>query len=172
MSTDTIIIMVVGIVLVVGGLYFYYYQKDKKAEKKEAEAASQVSSTTQIQLHAYERLVILAERIALPNIISRLNQPGASLRDMQHLLTHAIKEEFDYNLSQQIYVTPQSWEAVRNLKEQNILIINQIAATLPANANGLDLNKRVLEYVMSQPKGSLHTIVQEALSYEAKKIMG
>jgi hypothetical protein len=172
MSTEMIIIMVIAIFVIVGGLYFYYYQKDKKEAKASMAAAQQPGATTQIQLHAYERLVILAERIALPNLISRLNQPGVSARDMQHLLTHAVKEEFDYNLSQQIYVTPQSWEAIRNLKEQNILIINQIAATLPINANGLDLNKRVLEYVMSQPKGSLHTIVQEALSFEAKKVMG
>ena len=52
-----------------------------------------------------------------------------------------------------------------------MLIINQVAATLPVEAKGIDLNKKLLEFVMNQQKGSLHTIVSEALNYEAKKLM-
>jgi hypothetical protein len=90
---------------------------------------------------------------------------------MQQLLTQTIRQEFDYNLSQQIYVSPAAWDAVRNLKEQNILIVNQIAAILPPTASSNDLNKHLIEFVMNQPQGSMHTMVQEALSYEAKKVM-
>jgi len=90
---------------------------------------------------------------------------------MHVLLLETIKQEYEYNATQQIYVSPVSWEAVRNLKEQNMLIINQIAATLPAEATGLDLNKRLLEFIMTQKKGAMHNIVLEALNYEAKKIM-
>ena len=52
-----------------------------------------------------------------------------------------------------------------------MLVINQIAATLPANATGLDLNKFILEYLMVDKKGSLHEVVSEVLSYEAKKLL-
>ena len=52
-----------------------------------------------------------------------------------------------------------------------MLVVNQLAATLPANATGLDLNKFVLEYLMHDKKGSLHEVVSEVLSYEAKKLM-
>ena len=90
---------------------------------------------------------------------------------MQQLLTQAIRHEFDYNLSQQIYVSNEAWDAVRNLKEQNIHIINQIASILPAETSGVELNKKIVEFIMSQPQGSMHTMVQEALSYEARKLM-
>jgi hypothetical protein len=128
-------------------------------------------SSRPLQLQAYERLALLAERIAIPNIIGRVNQPGLSAREMQLLLLESIKQEFEYNSSQQIYVSPVAWEAIKNLKDQNMLIINQVAATLPEDAKGIDLNKRLLEFMMNQPKGQLHTIVLEALSYEAKKLM-
>ena len=50
-----------------------------------------------LQLQAYERLVLLTERIALPNLISRLNQPGISAYEMKLILTENIKQEFEYN---------------------------------------------------------------------------
>ncbi len=129
------------------------------------------SETRQLQLQAYERLVLLAERIALPNLISRANQPGLSLRDMQVTLLETIKQEYDYNLTQQIYVSPVAWEAVKNLKEQNMLIINQVAGALPPAATGHDLNKVLLDVLMQQQKGQLHQIVLEAITYEARKLM-
>jgi hypothetical protein len=90
---------------------------------------------------------------------------------MQVVLIENIKQEFDYNLTQQIYVSPVAWEAVRNLKDQNMLVINQVASALPQEASGIDLNKILLEVLMKQQKGQLHTIVLEALNYEARKLL-
>ena len=88
--------------------------------------------TRPLQLQAYERLVMLAERISIPNLVSRANQQqGLSARQMQLLLLESIKQEFEYNTSQQIYVSPVAWDAVKNLKDQNMLIINQVGSTLP-----------------------------------------
>src|SRR5688500_19480905 len=50
-----------------------------------------------LQLQAYERLVLLTERIALPNLISRLNKPGISAYEMKVILVETIRQEFDYN---------------------------------------------------------------------------
>jgi hypothetical protein len=74
-------------------------------------------------------------------------------------------------MSQQIYVSPEVWRAVNNLKEQNIYIINQLAATLPENASGMDLNKHIIDYLINNSNASLHHIVLEAINYEAKKLM-
>lgn len=170
METPTYFIIGTAVLVVLVGLYYYFYRKDKKDIA--AEVKKSAGKTTQsLQLQAYERLVILAERIAIPNLVSRSSQPGANKTDMQLLLTQTIKQEFEHNLSQQIYVSNEAWEAVRNLKEQNIHLINQMASILPAEASGLDLNKRLLDFVANQPNGSMHTLVQEALSYEAKKLM-
>lgn len=128
-------------------------------------------NTRPLQLQAYERLVILAERVALPNIVSRANQPGITAREMQLLMIESIKQEFEYNSSQQIYVSPVAWQALNKLKDQNMLIINQIAQTLPADAKGVDLGKRIMEVIIAQDKEALHNIVLEALNFEARKLM-
>ncbi len=161
--------MLLALAALLISLYCFYLINDLR--KKDKGPAKADFSTRPLQLQAYERLVMLAERLAIPNLVSRVNHPGVNARDMQILLLESIKQEFEYNASQQIYVSPVSWEAIKNLKEQNMLIINQVAATVPPESTGLDLNRRLMDFTMSQSKGTLHTIVLEALNYEAKKIM-
>jgi hypothetical protein len=128
-------------------------------------------SARPLQLQAYERLVLLCERIALPNLISRISQPGLSLKEMQVILIETIKQEYEYNASQQIYVTQPAWDAVRNLRDQNMLIINTISRSLPPDATGAELNRRIMEAVMQEERAALHTYVADTLNAEAKKIM-
>ncbi len=163
------------IALTLGGFLAYALWKQRKEakelmEKHEKQKAA-APSAQPLQLQAYERLMLLVDRIALPNIISRTSQAGLSARDMQALLVQQIRQEFEYNVTQQIYVSQESWEAVRNLKDQNILIINQIASFLPADATGQDLSRSILEMLMQSPKASLHNVVADVLSFEAKKLM-
>ena len=154
------------IIFLAGGIaYIIRYRKLEKKEEK------QKDTVLQMQLQAYERLMVLADRIALPNLINRVNEPGLSAREMQMVLTQNIRTEFEYNITQQIYVSADAWNAIKNLKEQNLLIINQFANSQPPDATGLDLNKLLLQFLMNDKKGTLHEMVSEALSYEAKKLM-
>lgn len=124
-----------------------------------------------LKLQAYERLVLLCERISLPNLISRTSSPDLSSREMQYMLVENIKQEFEYNASQQIYVSQTAWEAVRNLRDQTLLIVNSIARTLPHDAKAHDLNKGLLEAIMAEDNAALHTFTLTTLNEEAKKVM-
>lgn len=166
---QTLISFLVSILALVISFYCFYLVNELR--KKKAKTENENYSARPLQLQAYERLVLLAERLAIPNLISRVNQGGLNMRQMQTLLLDAIKQEYEYNTTQQIYVSPVAWEAIKNLKDQNMLIINQCAASLPPESSGLDLNRRLLEFMMASKKGALHEIVLEALNFEAKKIM-
>jgi len=174
-GTNEFIIAIIIALLLAGTLAYLFWkqrQEIKKGEKKEQAADGPSGlSTRQLQLQAYERLILLADRIALPNLISRVNTPGLSGREIQSLLTHSIRQEFEHNITQQIYVSAEAWDAVRNFKEQNLLIINQVASFMPEEATGMDLNKHLLDLLMQSPKASLQNVVSEALAYEAKKLM-
>jgi hypothetical protein len=166
MDTSTVSIIVAGLALLIAIAAYL-----KKSTAPEPEANTEKFSSTPLQLQAYERLVLLTERIALPSLISRVNQPGISATEMKIILTENIKQEYSYNSTQQLYVSPISWDAVRNLKEQNMMVINQVASTLQPEASSTDLNKKILEVVMNQPNGALHELVLQALNFEAKKLM-
>ena len=129
------------------------------------------SETTRLQLQAYERLTLLTERISLNSLITRYPNTGLSAKEMKSTLIEAIKAEYEYNITQQVYVSEDAWRAVNNLKEQNIYTINQLATNLPQQANGLDLTKHIIDYLLNNQKGNLNTIVAEILNVEAKKVM-
>ena len=128
------------------------------------------NDTKRLTLQAYERLTLFTERSSLKNLVSRTPATGLTVVDMQLGLADTIRAEYEHNVSQQIYVADDMWKAIVNFKDQNIYIINQLAATLPSQANGIELSKRILEYVLNN-NADLSAIVLEALSYEAKKIL-
>lgn len=167
MDNTLLLSIIVGTCLVALLIYMLVIQP-KKSESFQTTISSASNS---LQLQAYERLTLLVDRIALSNLVSRTPSEGLLISDMQYLLTKSIRDEFDYNVTQQIYVTPESWNAVRNLKEKNILTINQVAQALPPESTGMDLQKGILQFIMSDPKSNLHDLVSEALSYEAKKFL-
>lgn len=167
---QNLIALLVAVIALLISLYCFY-QLNRLQKKNAVPVDKNDFNTRPLQLQAYERLVLLAERIAIPNLVSRTNQPDLSAREMQLLLLESIKQECDYNATQQIYVSPVAWEAIRNLKDQNMLIINQVAATLPPEATGTQLSRMLLDFVITQKKGALHSIVLEAINFEAKKIV-
>ena len=172
MDSNLIFIAVIFALLVAGALVFLFLKQRKELKLAQQNAPSDDGGASrQLQLQAYERLLLLTDRIALPNLIQRMNTPGLSARDMQLLLIQSIRQEFEHNVTQQMYVSPEAWDAVRNFKDQNMLIINQIGSFLPEEASSTDLNKHLLDLLMQNPKASLQDVVSEALSFEAKKLM-
>ena len=127
--------------------------------------------TRRLRLQAYERVTLLAERIGLTSVLSRIPSSGLSARQMQGALADEIRQEYEYNISQQIYLSPEIWKAVKNLKEQNIYIVNQVGATLPQKATALDLNKQIVEFLINHPDSSMQDLVLEAINNEAKRLM-
>jgi hypothetical protein len=172
-STEELYWAIAIAVLLAGSLAFIFWRQRKEVKKgaPQKKEGAQVVNTKQLQLQAYERLILLTDRIALPNLISRVNQQGLSAKEMQMLLIQSTRQEFEHNITQQIYVSPEAWDAVRNYKEQNLLVINQVSSFLPPEATGADLNRSLLDLMVQNPKASLHTIVADALSFEAKKLM-
>ncbi len=128
------------------------------------------NETIKLKLQAYERLTLYAERAGLKNLVSKTYTDEMSAREMQMMLLQTLNNEYEYNVTQQIYVSAEMWKAVTKLRDQNIFIINQIAATLPANAAAIELSKALLEYTMTN-NAEINKIVLEALHYESQKIL-
>lgn len=142
--------------------------KGMKDEMKERFGIN--NETIKLKLQAYERFTLYAERSSLKNLVSRTSSSGMTVVDLQLALLETLRSEYEYNVTQQIYITPEMWKAIGNLKDQHIFIINQIAATLPSDANAIELSKRILEY-MATTNADLSAVVLSALQFEAKKIL-
>ena len=160
-------IAVMLVYFVVIGLLLFEFRSMKDLIKERLDLNNE---GIKLKLQALERLTVFSERAGLKNLISRVESMQTSAATLHASLIETIKNEYEYNISQQIYVNPEVWNAVTRLKDQNIYIINQLAATLPPQAIAMDLGKRILEYSMTN-NAELNTIVLDALQYEAKKVM-
>jgi len=101
-----------------------------------------------IRLQAYERVCLLLERVSPGNIIPRLNENGMSARQFQADLVAEIRNEFNHNLSQQVYLSEDAWSYVSGAIEQLISMINEAGNQLNEEATSLDLARMIFEKSM------------------------
>jgi len=122
-------------------------------DKRKQELILQNSRTViPIKLQAYERIVLFLERISLESMLVRISTPGMSAGQLHSALMTTVRSEFEHNLSQQIYMSPQAWEVVRNARSNMIKIINGEFEKLQENATGMEFSRKLLETVMDLEK--------------------
>jgi hypothetical protein len=100
---------------------------------------------TPIRLQAYERIILLLDRITPDNLVMRLRAPGVGSGEMQGILLQSVRDEFEHNMSQQLYISDEAWELVKKAKEEVIQLINNSGAEMKEGSNGIDLCRRILE---------------------------
>lgn len=115
-------------------------QKKKQLELR----AEQHKVSLPIRLQAYERIVLLLERISPQSLVARCHKADMKVSVMQALLVQSIRDEFDHNLSQQLYVSEKAWEMVKNAREEMIKEIHTSAASLGEEASATDLAQIIL----------------------------
>jgi len=119
-----------------------------------------------VRMQAYERLVLLLERIQPAGLIIRNNAPGLNAAGLHALLLQSIRDEFDHNLSQQLYVSARTWELVRNAREATIQLINSAASQVSREASTTELAEKILTMDLAATHAAidqaLHHLKQEA----------
>lgn len=98
-----------------------------------------------LRLQAYERMVLLLERISPNQVVFRVKKPEMNPAQFQSALIQSIREEFEHNVAQQIYISPEAWSLVKNSREEIIRLINTAFISMEDKATGNDLAKKILE---------------------------
>lgn len=98
-----------------------------------------------IRLQAYERMSLFLERISPDQIIKRVQKNDMNVAELQYMLLNEIREEFNHNLSQQVYMSDEAWKIIKNAKEELIMVVNQSAKNLDPEAKSIELVKKIYE---------------------------
>jgi len=121
--------------------------------KKQREFEYRISNSgkvTPIRLQAYERLALMLERISPQSLLIRVSPHDITCSEYhQQLLSH-IRQEFEHNLSQQIYVSQVLWESIRSARENLVGIINKSAEEIENEAPALNLSKKIIENYIAE----------------------
>jgi hypothetical protein len=141
-----------------------FFRNEERKRMYELKMNTQKTSLP-IRLQAYERMILLLERLAPNNLIWRVKKSGMSASALQAALLMEIRSEFDHNLSQQLYVSPSAWNMVKNSKEEIIKLINISHAHLKPKATAMDLSKAIFDNVMQME----HPPTYKAILYIKKE---
>jgi hypothetical protein len=126
--------------------------RDDQSKRRQELILQNSRTVTPIKLQAYERIVLFLERISLESMLPRVSTTDMTAAQLHSVLLNTIRSEFEHNLSQQIYMSPQAWEVARNARSNMIKIINSEAEKLPQNSTGMALSKQLLEKIMELDK--------------------
>lgn len=126
-----------------------FIQKDLDLKRLEIRGRG-IETILPNRLHAYERMTLFLERMSPQNLLVRLNTGGFSAKEFQQLLLAEVRNEYNHNVSQQVYISEEVWELIKNAKEDLIVSINDAASEVGENATALDLSKKIFEKTMSK----------------------
>lgn len=110
--------------------YFDNQQKERLLQMKIDERRETLKVVTPIRLQAYERMALFLERISPDSLVLRCWQPGMDLKLLQGVMTKNIRDEWEHNLSQQVYIDTDTWTHIREAKDEMINLVNSSAVTL------------------------------------------
>jgi hypothetical protein len=144
-------------VLLPAGLFLYgmymlvrsFINRDIDTRKLEVRSRA-IETILPNRLQAYERMCLFLERISPQNMLLRLNQPGISAHEFHRILLDEIRSEYNHNVSQQIYMSENVWNMIKNSKEDLVIMINEASSQLAPEATSLDLAKKIFELVMNK----------------------
>lgn len=144
-------------VLLPAGIFLYgmylivrsFINRDIEMRKLEVRSRA-IETILPNRLQAYERMCLFMERIAPQNMLLRLNTPGISAREFHRMLLDEIRNEYNHNVSQQVYMSEAVWNLVKNAKEDLVIQINDASQQMLPEATSIDLAKKIFELSMDK----------------------
>ncbi len=154
--------------IITGAVAYYFFQMYLKGEDDKRNFQLVKENQRQglpIRLQAYERMTLFLERIHPAKLLIRVAPFSEDKYEYENLLVSHIEQEFEHNLSQQIYMTDACWTIIVTAK--NTLIQNIRKANISAEINtASQLREAILTDLMEQQPS---TIV--ALSYIKSEVL-
>ena len=110
----------------------------------------QTGITLPLRLQAYERMCLFLERISPSNLLIRLAPAASTSIELQQILLSDIREEYNHNVAQQMYMSNNAWEQITNAMNEIVADINNASAEIASDAPASDLAKKIFAHVIEK----------------------
>jgi len=174
MSPDKIIEVLLYAVpsLITGGVAYYLfdsYFKDQQNTRRWLLQKDNQKEALPLRLQAYERLALLLERINPAKLLVRVSPTNNDKVAYQNLLIQHIEQEFEHNITQQVYVTDDLWTML--LTAKNTIVQNIRKTTLDESVTSADqLSEKILSNLLDGQSAS--SLALSFLKSEVGEILG
>lgn len=115
-------------------LFQQYFNSQLRSQQLALRGES-LKTTIPLRLQAYERMMLLCDRISVQNVLLRVQMPGMTVRELRGALLIAINQEFQHNTAQQLYISNTLWKILTVAKEDTMNLVSQIAPDLAPEAD-------------------------------------
>lgn len=124
-------------------VYSYIRLKDKELK------LIAIKANGDVRMQAYERMTLFLERIKPSGLINKFDKE-LEIHEYVFLLEKSINEEFEYNSSQQLYISKNSWENIVASKNN---LLNLIRKTYESIGNTAKLQDFKTVFLMNYMNG-------------------
>jgi hypothetical protein len=131
--------------LITGGVAYYLfnsYFKDQQNTRRWLLQKDAQKDVLPLRLQAYERMTLFVERINLTKLLIRITPLSQDKNDYENLVIAQIEQEFEHNLSQQIYMSDECWMIIVTAKNATIQMIRK--ANMSDRVDSTDKLREVL----------------------------
>ncbi len=132
--------------------------------------ASNKNATLSLKLQAYERFMLLCERLSLLQLIVRLQPQNPTAKELQWATMLAIQQEFEHNITQRLYISESLWKIITLAKDNALRTVQASAEKTPPDAPSSELAKNVYALIQEQGVDPLET-AQAAIREEIKTVI-
>ena len=101
--------------------------------------------TTPLRFRAYERMILFLERITPENLVLRVQKHDMNAMQLHSELLKTIRMEYEHNLSQQLYVSPEAWALIVTARESVVKLLNSTVSGINPQSPALELSKEFIE---------------------------
>lgn len=140
-------VVVAATVVIIISRHFRHEQSLREQEQ----ALKNKEVSLPLKFQAFERLVLLMERISLNNMLLRMSSAEMVVEQFKFELMHTITQEFEHNLAQQLYVSNAVWEKVKVAKDNTLAVINNSANSIDRNAPAHQLVDLLISHTANDP---------------------
>ncbi|WP_296317800.1 hypothetical protein [Winogradskyella sp. UBA3174] len=130
MDIDKIIELLFSLLpaLLVGAIAYYFFKQhieNEAGRRRYLLQRDMQKDALPLRLQAYERMALFLERISPTKLLTRIHPTSSYKDDYEILLIASIQQEFEHNLSQQIYVSDECWNIILAAKNTTIQLIRK-----------------------------------------------
>ncbi|WP_029489695.1 hypothetical protein [Aquimarina agarivorans] len=147
-----LVILVIIPAIVVALVCFYSIQSMLKKElmkQKYNLLKSTQKETLPLKLQAYERFTLLLDRISLDKLLVRVSPNGEDKNGYKNLLIATIEQEFEHNLTQQIYISEECWKTILTAKNTVISQLHTLSVKEGVDNAAIYRNEGIAQFPSS-----------------------
>jgi len=114
--------------VVVGLMAYYFFQSYFENEQKRRRYSLHKEAQKHalpLRLQAYERLALFLERIDPSKLLIRITPQSNNKHDYEEYVIAQIEQEYEHNLTQQIYVSAECWSIITTAKNATMQTIRK-----------------------------------------------